>query len=117
MLNFAVGVTDITGVPVNLAGTYNTRGPKCLSVTSDPVPDLCLPLTVSVTAANAIGTNSSERVIGMVLGNLMSGSFPKIVDSRSVMSLVQLTCCVLYRSAIVKITKCVILVFLSRKCS
>ena len=37
----------------------NTNGPLCLNVTSNPIPDVCFPFNVSVTASNDIGTNSS----------------------------------------------------------
>ncbi len=57
--NFTTEIIDITGVPIILIGTYNTRGTQCHSVLSDPIPDLCLPFWASVSATNAVGTNSN----------------------------------------------------------
>ena len=63
MWNFTVEVTDATGIASDLTATYNTSGPLCLSVTSDPIPDVCFPFSVSVTASNDIGTTSVVKTI------------------------------------------------------
>lgn len=62
-VNFTVEITDIIGVPIDLAGTYNTLGPLCLNFSFDPVPDLCFPFRVSVSSTNAIGTNNSSKIL------------------------------------------------------
>ena len=59
VLNFTVTVTDATEIDSPLSGTYATEGPLCLNVTSDPIPNVCHPFRVSVTAWNAIGNSSS----------------------------------------------------------
>ena len=60
--NFTVEVTDATGIASDLTDTY-TSGPLCLNVTSDPIPDICFPFDVSVTASNDIGTTSVMKTI------------------------------------------------------
>ena len=60
--SFTINISDITGVPTNLTGTYITSGPLCLNVTSNPIPDLCLPFQTSASASNIIGMNSSSTL-------------------------------------------------------
>ena len=60
--NFTIQLTDATGIPINQTGTYDTSSPLCLSIASDPIPDLCLPFQASVSVTNAVGTNSSTQL-------------------------------------------------------
>ena len=70
MRNFTVEVTDPTGIASDLTAAYNTSGPLCLSVTSDPVPDVCFPFSVSVMVSNDIGTTSIAQTFTSDLGEM-----------------------------------------------
>jgi hypothetical protein len=67
---YDVEATDITGIPSDLTGRYNaTRlGALHLPITSSPTPNGCLPVRVSASATNAIGTSASASAHSFNLG-------------------------------------------------
>lgn len=61
--NITIEAIDITGITVHLTPTFSTSQTQCYSVARGPVPDLCLPLQVSVFAVNDVGNASSVRFV------------------------------------------------------
>lgn len=59
---FFVEVTDITGVLSNLTQRYNDINMDTLRlpITSNPIPNVCLPVQVELTATNDIGTTTLD---------------------------------------------------------
>lgn len=62
VLYFNVTVTDATGIPTDLTDTYNatSKDTQHLSIVTDPTPNVCLPLRISVSATNDIGSTTHE---------------------------------------------------------
>ena len=59
-------ITDVTGIPTNLTGRYDSAG-FCINFVLDPIPDVCLPFNATIPATNASSSERSFPIQGRAL--------------------------------------------------